>query len=86
MLKSQHNHIDLEVAALALTERKKEGGELNKSLVARLKPDLLDQFRHFGIRYCDVLSLPKGTYTVRFVVRDNLGGKIGTVTAPLELK
>ena len=29
--------------------------------------------------------LPPGEYQVRFVVRDNLSGRIGSVTAPLKV-
>jgi hypothetical protein len=36
-----------------------------------------------GLAYSNSLELPSGEYTVRFVVRDNLSGKVGSVSAPL---
>ena len=36
-----------------------------------------------GMIYKNALQLLPGTYQVRFVVRDNLSGRIGSVTAPL---
>jgi VWFA-related protein len=36
-----------------------------------------------GIFYRNALELPPGSYDVRFVVRNNLSGQIGSVTAPL---
>jgi VWFA-related protein len=43
----------------------------------------LDKIKAEGIFYKNALELPPGTYQVRFVVRDNLSGRIGSVTAPL---
>ena len=81
----QKNHLQLDVAALALTDKRKEAGELTKTIEAHLKPESLDSVRRGGIRFTDRLSLPKGRFTVRFVVRDDLGGRIGTVTAPVDI-
>ncbi len=39
-----------------------------------------------GLNYKGLLELPSGEYTVRFIVRDNLTGRMGTLTAPLEVK
>jgi len=36
-----------------------------------------------GVIYNNALSLAPGDYQVRFVVRDNLNGKIGSVFVPL---
>jgi VWFA-related protein len=81
----QNNHINLDIAALALTDNMKEGGEYTKTVDAKLKPETLASIRAGGLKFFDVISLPKGRFTVKFVVRDNLGGRIGTVTAPIEV-
>ncbi|MGE5114007.1 MAG: VWA domain-containing protein [Acidobacteriaceae bacterium] len=81
----QNNHLELDIAALALTDSKKEAGEYTKTIEAHLKPESLDTIRRAGIRFNGHISLPKGKFTVRFVVRDDLGGRIGTVTAPVEI-
>lgn len=81
----QRNHLQIDIAALALTEQRKEAGEVTKIIEAHLKPESLDTVHRGGIRFTDHISLPKGRFTVRFVVRDDLGGKIGTVTAPVDI-
>ena len=43
----------------------------------------LDKIKADGIFYRNALELLPGMYQVRFVVRDNLSGRIGSVSAPL---
>src|SRR5580704_247500 len=43
----------------------------------------LDKIKAEGIFYRNALELLPGMYQVRFVVRDNLSGRIGSVSAPL---
>ena len=43
----------------------------------------LPKIKAEGMIYKNALQLLPGTYQVRFVVRDNLSGRIGSVTAPL---
>jgi VWFA-related protein len=43
----------------------------------------LPKIKAQGIFYKHALELPAGDYQVRFVVRDNLSGRIGSVSAPL---
>jgi len=50
-------------------------GALTAEALAKIKAD--------GIFYGNSLDLPPGNYQVKFVVRDNLSGRIGSVTAPL---
>lgn len=50
-------------------------GTVPAANLAKIKAD--------GIFYQNALELPPGSYDVRFVVRDNLSGRIGSVTAPL---
>jgi VWFA-related protein len=80
-----NNHISIDIAALALNSTRKEAGEFSKTVDAKLKAQTVELIRTSGLQFSDMLSLPKGKFTVRFVVRDNLGGRIGTVTAPLEV-
>jgi VWFA-related protein len=77
------NHINLEIAALAFDDKGKIVGEISKSIEGRLKPENADTIRKDGLRYRDAIELPKGKYTVKMVVRDNLAGKMGSVTAPV---
>lgn len=80
-----NNHIDLEVAALALDSRNKIVGELSKTVNAHLKEENATRVRSEGLRYRDSIDLPKGKYTVKIVVRDNLAGKLGSISLPVEV-
>ena len=46
-------------------------------------PETLAEIKAGGLVYNNYLELPSGQYTVRFLMRDNLSGKIGSVSAPL---
>jgi hypothetical protein len=50
-----------------------------------LTPEKLASIRRKGIVYRDALDLAPGEYTVRFVVRDDLSGRTGSVSAPLKV-
>jgi hypothetical protein len=49
-------------------------------------PELLQKFRKTGLSTRQSLELAKGNYDIKFAVRDNLTGEIGTVEYPLEVK
>jgi len=49
----------------------------------KLDAEALAKVRKEGVFYTDSLQLPPGQYTVHFVVRNNLNGRIGSVTTPL---
>jgi hypothetical protein len=46
----------------------------------------MEQLARQGIKLREKLDLPTGTYDMRFFVRDNSTGQIGTVVFPLEVK
>jgi len=54
-----------------------------QTVQGEMKPATLAQVQAGGLSYNNFLELPAGQYTVRFVVRDNLNGKMGSVSAPL---
>ena len=56
---------------------------LSQRIEAHLQSDGLEQIQHNGMTYRNGLNLPPGEYTVRFVVRDSLGNRTGSVAAPL---
>jgi hypothetical protein len=53
------------------------------SLKGSVNPESLEKLRRDGVFYKNVLHLPPGEYQVKFVVRNNLSGQVGSVTAPL---
>jgi VWFA-related protein len=58
---------------------------IERTVKTALTPEMLAKVRVQGMKYSGVLSLPAGGYEVRFVVRDNVSGKVGSISAPLTM-
>jgi VWFA-related protein len=82
---SDNNHVDVEFIAVARTPDGKNAATFDQEITANLKPDALAKFKVEGLRYGNKLQLPPGEYAVRFVVRDRISGRMGSVTAPLQV-
>jgi VWFA-related protein len=83
-LGGERNQLDLEVAVLAVT--KKDGiaaDSLAQTLKGAPNADTIAKLKADGLAYSNSLELPPGQYMVRFVIRDNFSGRIGSVSAPL---
>jgi hypothetical protein len=73
--------------ALAKTpEGKTVDRPVGQKVEAHLTAEKLSAVRQNGIAYSGALDLAPGEYTVRFVVRDDLSGRIGSVAAPLKVE
>jgi VWFA-related protein len=82
---SDQNHMVIDIAALARNLTGEVVAELSQRIDTHLKPDGLEQIQHNGMTYRNGLQLPPGKYTVRFVVRDSLGNRTGSVAAPVNV-
>ena len=76
------SHYDLDIFFMAAkngipadSDGQEIQGTPSAETLAKMKAD--------GLAYNNVLELLPGDYMVRFVVRDNLSGKVGSVSAPL---
>ena len=76
------NRIDVEFVAQA-TNNGVPAGTVSQTIKGLIVPDTLAKLKADGVVYNNVLSLAPGDYQVRFVVRDNLNGKLGSVIVPL---
>ena len=76
------NRVDVEFVAQAISNGV-PAGSISQTIKGLIVPDTLAKLKADGIVYNNVLSLAPGDYQVRFVVRDNLNGKIGSVFVPL---
>jgi VWFA-related protein len=82
-----NNHFIVEVLALArTTDGKSVGQPVGQRVENHLTAERLAAFRKSGFVYNGSLQLAPGEYTVRFVVRDDLNGRIGSVAAPLKVE
>jgi hypothetical protein len=57
-----------------------------KKIDGQLKPDVAKHLVAGGIKFDSMMMLAPGYYNVRFVVRDNISGHLGSVTAPVTVK
>jgi VWFA-related protein len=80
------NRINFDVASAAVLDDSKKGEPAttsNKTVSASITDANLVSLRANAIAMQDTLELGPGQYTVRVVIRDNVTGKVGSVTAPL---
>jgi VWFA-related protein len=78
--------LDLDVGAIALTAKNREAAEFFHPVRGTPKPENIQQWQRDGLKLQEKLDLPSGSYDVRFLVRDNNAGQIGTVVFPLDVK
>jgi hypothetical protein len=84
---ADNNHLALEFIALAKTpEGKAVDSPMGRNVDAHPTPENLAAIRQNGVTYKGALDLAPGEYTVRFVVRDDLSGRVGSVAAPLKVE
>lgn len=89
LIEGTQNAFNLAVAAVATKSAgKKEGvsvvaDNVSEDVKGNLKPESVANLRSHGLAYNNVLELAPGQYSVRFVVRDNLSGRMGSVSAPV---
>jgi VWFA-related protein len=84
---ADNNHLALEFVALAKTPEGKGAGDPTlKKVDSHLTAANVSAITGSGIGYKGALDLAPGEYTVRFVVRDSLSGRAGSVAAPLKVE
>lgn len=80
---ADNNRLRLQVVAVALDANQKILADLHQQIDMRLNPSQLDRLRNTGFSYANAIQVPKGTSRVRFVVRDDLNERVGSVSAPV---
>jgi len=75
----------LDVAAVARNAKGEAAGESSQHIDRHLNAEGLEQIRQNGMTYRGALQLVPGEYTVRFVVRDSLADRMGSVAAPIKV-
>jgi VWFA-related protein len=80
-----NNHIAIELDAVAQNSKNQFTRVFSKVLQANLKPESMPSIQKVGMAFSNEFTLPPGKYaTLRFILRDDATGKMGTVTAPLD--
>jgi VWFA-related protein len=84
--RADSNHLVLDFVVLAKTpEGKPVDQPMDQKYDAHLTPEKLATITQ-GIDCKGALELAPGEYTVRFVIRDDLSGRVGSVAAPLKVE
>ncbi len=82
---SDSNRLNLDFAAVARDPKGDGKAVFSQTISSKLRPEGVAQIRDSGITYTNILDLPPGEYSIRFVVRDNLNGRMGSVLAPVKV-
>ena len=84
---TDNNHVVLEFLALTKTpEGKPVDRPVGQIMNVHVAANQLPSIQKKGVAYAGGLDLAPGEYTIRFVVRDDLSGRIGSVAAPLKVE
>ena len=75
----------VDIAAVARNLNGDVVADVSQRIDVRLNSGGLEQIQHNGMTYRNGLRLPPGEYNVRFVVRDSLGNRMGSVAAPVKV-
>jgi VWFA-related protein len=81
-----NNHLTMEFVTAATDAQGKTAGGFSNNVEGHLKPATLADMKENGITFTGFLELPPGEYTLHVVVRENLGGRLGSVSGPLVVK
>jgi VWFA-related protein len=82
--RTKNNSLDLEVAAIAIDKKGKTADRDLQTVSVKLNQEKLARFSENGLRLEMVMKLASGSYQLKFAVRDNATGQIGTVILPFE--
>jgi hypothetical protein len=79
-----NNLMSLAFAAFAKTAKGGIAGDFVKEMEGHLPVATAEKIAAHGVVFEGQISVPPGKFTVRFIVRDNLSGRVGTVSVPVE--
>jgi VWFA-related protein len=79
------NKVSLDFRVSAVTLQGDPKGDVKQTFEGTLPPAGAEQLKKEGVKYKSSFELSPGEYTVHFVVRDNITGKVGSVIAQLKI-
>jgi len=80
------NAIDLQVTTLAFDSNRKSVATISQAVATKFDAEKLQKIVRTGVGIPEKVDLPLGQYDIKFAVRDNLSGLLGTITVPLDVK
>lgn len=85
IIRDKGNAIEVQLTKLAFDSSHKCVATFSDTLTTHLSPEMLQEVLRDGLVIPEGIDLPFGNYEIKFAVRDNPTGKIGTVSIPLQL-
>ncbi|HET9183547.1 MAG TPA: VWA domain-containing protein [Candidatus Angelobacter sp.] len=76
----ENGQINVDFLIAAFNLKGKEVARIGQNVERNLAADAVAQIKSEGIGYANALSLAPGEYDVHFVVRDNLTGRLGSIS------
>ncbi len=86
VISRESSRMDLDVIGVARKSDGSVAGQFSQHLDRQLPPEAVATIQSSGIAYKNVLEVPPGIYIARFVVRDNLTGRMGSVSSYLKVE
>jgi VWFA-related protein len=80
------NAVDLHVTTLVFDSNRKSIASMSQAIATKLAAQTVEKTLQSGLGIPEKVELPPGKYEVKFAVRDNLSGLLGTISVPLDLK
>jgi methionine-rich copper-binding protein CopC len=80
------NAVSLEVTTLAFDSNRRAIASMSQAVQTKLSSERAQKILETGMGIPEKVELPPGKYEVKFAVRDNYSGLLGTVSVPLEIK
>lgn len=77
------NRFSLDLNVVVTDAKGTTAGKFEQPLQGNIKPESMATVKAQGISYHNLFEVSPGQYMVRMIVRDNLTGNIGSVSAPL---
>jgi VWFA-related protein len=74
--------VDLLFSAIAFNDEGKAVAEITRAMNGKLEPDTVARIRRDGFHFQGVIDYPAKTKEVRFAIRNNSSGDIGSIIAP----
>lgn len=78
--------VNLDFLAVARKPDTEIAGQSARNITMVLKPEAVAEIEKNGIAYKNTIDLEPGTYDIRFLVRDNLTGRMGSALTTVTVK
>ncbi len=83
---ADQNHMNFQFVALARDGAGRDAGDSDQRIDGHLKPDTMQKLAATGIAYRGHVSVTPGEYNMKVVVRDNVSGRVGSVSVPISVQ